>query len=104
MRRGEVWWAVLPSPVGQRPVIILTRNSVLKTIDSLVVCLVTRTIRGVPSEVVLGKPEGLPTRCAANLDNLLTVPRTRLQRLMGSCDSRKLEELNAALRFALEVP
>jgi len=104
VRRGEVWWAELPPPVGDRPVVILTRDTVVQTIGAVVVVLVTRTIRGIPTEVVLGRPQGLPARCVANLDNILTVPRHRLVRLMGACDAAKVEELNQAIKTALDVP
>jgi mRNA interferase MazF len=103
VKRGEVWWAELPPPVGNRPVIILTRDAVLENIGSIVVALVTRTIRQLPTEVVLGRRQGLPVPCVANLDNILTVPRHRLIRLMGSCDAAKLDELNQAIKTALDV-
>jgi mRNA interferase MazF len=79
--------AELSPPVGSRPVLILTRDSVLQRIGAIVVVLVTRTIRQLPTEVVLGRWQGLPVRCVANLDNVLTVPRHRLKRLMGACDA-----------------
>ena len=104
MRRAEVWWAELPAPVGNRPVVVLTRNSVLHSIDSIVVTLVTRTIRELSTEVVLGRRQGLPIRCVANLDNILTVPRNRLKRLMGSCDTSKVEEINQAVKASLDIP
>jgi len=103
VRRAEIWWAELPPPVGSRPVVVLTRDAVLHSIDSIVVALVTRTIRGVPTEVGLGRRQGLPGRCVANLDNILTVPRDRLKRLMGSCDATKVAELDRAIRAALDV-
>ena len=103
MKRGEVWWADLPPPVGSRPVVILTRDAVLHSIDSVVVVLVTRTVRGIPTEVVLGRRQGLPFQCVANFDNLLTVPRNRMRRLMGACDTEKLEEINRAIKTALDV-
>jgi mRNA interferase MazF len=103
MRRAEIWWADLPSPVGSRPVVILTRDVVLHSIGSIIVTLVTRTVRGLPTEVVLGSRQGLPVRCVANLDNLLTVPRERLKRLMGSCDVVKVKELNEAIKTALDI-
>ena len=103
MKRGEVWWADLPEPVGNRPVVILTRDSVLQTIGGIVVTLVTRTVRHLPTEVVLGRRQGLPVSCVANLDNILTVPRQRLKRLMGACDAGKIEELNQAIKAALDV-
>jgi mRNA interferase MazF len=64
-------------PVGSRPVVVLTRDAVLHSIGGIVVALVTRTIRQLPTEVTLGKRHGLPISCAANLDNLLTIPRGR---------------------------
>ncbi len=82
---------------------ILTRDAVLHSLDSIVVALVTRTVRGIPSEVVLGRRQGLPTQCVANLDNILTVPRERLIRLMGMLDSTKAAELNEAIKAALDV-
>lgn len=98
-----MWWAELPPPVGSRPVVILTRDSVLSTIGSVVVALVTRTVRQLPTEVILGKAQGLPMRCVANLDNVLTVPRDRLKRQMGACDSEKMVELNSAIKAAFGV-
>lgn len=103
MRRAEIWWAELPSPAGDRPVVVLTRDAVLHSIGSIVVTLVTRTVRGLPTEVLLGRQQGLPVPCVANLDNILTVPRHRLKRLMGACDIRKVQELNQAIKVALDV-
>jgi len=103
VKRGEIWWAELPQPVGNRPVVVLTRDAVLPTIGSIAVALVTRTVRQLPTEVTLGRKQGLPVSCVANLDNILTVPRARLVRLMGACDAGKLEELNAAIKFALDL-
>ena len=104
MKRGEVWWAELPPPVGNRPVVILTRDAVLPNLGAIVVALVTRTVRLVPTEVVLGRRQGLPGRCVANLDNVLTIPRHRLKRLMGACDAAKIAELNQAIKAAFDVP
>ena len=104
MKRGEVWWAELPAPVGNRPVVILTRDAVLHSIASVIVALVTRTVRELPTEVVLGRKQGLPVRCVANFDNILTVPRHRLTRLMGACDSTKIHDVNRAIKASLDVP
>ncbi len=93
----------MPPPVGSRPVVILTRDSVLPTIGAIVVALVTRTVRQLPTEVILGRRQGLPARCVANLGNILTIPRQRLKRLMGACDATMLEELNHAIKAALDV-
>ena len=102
MKRGEVWWAELPPPVGSRPVVILTRDAV-HSIGGIVVVRITRTVRQLPTEVPLGRRQGLPMQCVANFDNLLTVPRHRLVRLMGACDTGKIAELNRAIKVALDV-
>jgi len=101
MRRAEVWWAELPPPVGPRPVVVLTRNAVCDTIGAVVVALVTRTSRGLPTEVSIGRAEGLPRPSVVNTDNILTVPRQRLARLMGQFSSAKIDELDRALKIAL---
>jgi mRNA interferase MazF len=76
---------------------------VLDNIGGIVVALITRTVRQLPTEVALGRRQGLPVPCVANLDNILTVPRQRLTRLMSACDASKLEELNLAIKAALDV-
>jgi mRNA interferase MazF len=103
VKRGEVWWAELPPPVGNRPVLILTRDAVLPSIGGIVVAIVTRTARNLPTEVTLNRRQGLPVPCVASMDDLLTVPRGRLQRLLGACDAAKLAELNVAIKVALDV-
>jgi mRNA-degrading endonuclease toxin of MazEF toxin-antitoxin module len=84
-------------------VVILTRDAVLHTIGSIVVTLVTRTERALPTEIALGRRQGLPVQCVANLDNIVTVPRNRLKRLMGACGAEKVAELNEAIKTALDV-
>jgi mRNA interferase MazF len=101
MQRGEIWWADLPAPVGSRPVIILTRDAVVNSIGSVVVAIVTRTVRGLSSEVRLNKAEGLPVPSVANFDNILTVPRARFVRRMGMCSRERTAEIDAAVMFAL---
>lgn len=104
MRRNEVWWAELPPPVGPRPVVILTRDAVLESIDAVVVALVTRTVRGLPTEIRLGRREGLPRQCVVSLDNILTIPKARLARLLGALSQEKVNDLNRAIRVALDIP
>lgn len=103
MRRNEVCWAELPAPVGSRPVVLLTRDAVIDSIDSIVVALVTRTVRELPTEVRVGRQEGLPRPCVVNLDNLLTIPEARLTRQLGALSQDKVEQLNQAIKTALDI-
>ena len=51
MQRGEIWFASTPG--GDRPVLVLTRDPVADRVGSVVVAALTRTVRGLVSELEL---------------------------------------------------
>jgi mRNA interferase MazF len=59
------------------------------------------TIRGIPSEVVIGPESGLKTTSAINLDNLATVPKDGLRSFVGTVSPVILTAIRTALLFAL---
>ena len=73
INRGEIWQFSFPSPNRRRPVLVLTRQEVIGHLHSVIVAPITTTIRGIPTEVVIGPESGLKTASAINLDNLATV-------------------------------
>ena len=101
MRRGDVWWAELPAPVGRRPVVLLSRNEAYAVRELVTVAPVTTRIRRIPTEVELGRAEGLPRRCVANLDTVTTIPKRSLAAQLGTLPPARLAAVEAALRFAL---
>ena len=101
MRRGEVRWYTFKAPDKRRPVLILTRNSAIGFLNALTVAPITTTIRDIPSEVLLTLEDGLVTECAANMDNIQTVPKHRLGSVLSYLSSEKMEEANQAIAFAL---
>ena len=101
MRRGEVRWYTFQAPDKRRLVLILTRSSAVGFLDALTIAPITTTIRDIPSEVVLSPEDGLPADCAANMDNIQTVPKHRLGSLIASLSSERMEEVNQAIAFAL---
>ena len=103
MKRGEVWWARLPSPAWRRPVVLVSRDASYAVRAAVTVVEVSRTIRGIPSEVPLGKREGLTKRCVANADNLVTIPKAWLESRIGLLSSEKIEALDEALSFAIAL-
>lgn len=104
MRRGEIYWADLGTPAGRRPVLIVSRTAAVPVLSAIVVAPITRTMRGIASEVPLGTGEGLPEDCVASCDSLLTVPKTLLEaRPTGELSIEKVMLLDQALRVALEV-
>ncbi len=101
MRRGEVWWAELPAPVGRRPVVLLSRNAAYRVRELVTVAPVTTRVRGIPSEVPLGSDEGLPRACAANLDSIATIPKRSLASRISMLSPSKLAHVERALHFSL---
>ena len=104
MKQFEIWWADLRSPVGRRPVLILTRTPALRYLSRCIVVEVTTTRRGIPQEVELGPAEGLPKRCVANLDNVHVVPLAALEACAGMLAPSRQSEIKRALGHALAWP
>jgi len=103
VRRGELWWADLPLPIGRRPALLLSRDSAYKVRTSVTVAMVTRTIRGIPVEVLLGPEDGMPVECAVNLDNLLTIPKSRLRQRITALPPSQMTAVAKAVIFALDL-
>lgn len=99
--RGEIWQFAFPKPDRRRPVLVLTRQEVLAHLNSVTVAPITRTIRGIPSEVVIGTDSGLKEASAINLDNVATVPKAGLRSFVGSVSPEVLSQVREALLFAL---
>ena len=103
MNRGEVWWVEMPLPVGRRPAVLLSRNSAYNVRAAVAVAPVTRTVRHIPVEVLLGQRDGMPTRCVINLDDITTIPKSLIKQIITTLSSDKIQEIDDAIRFALEL-
>lgn len=103
MRRGEIWWAEMPAPAGRRPVVLVSRDAAYAVRAAVTVVEVTKRVRGISSEVPLGKRDGLPRACVANADNLVTIPKLWLKSRVAPLRSEKLQALDVALRFSLAL-
>ena len=101
MQRGEVRWYRFASPDKKRPVLILTRDSILQSLGEVTIAPETTTIRDIPSEVVLTEEDGMPQACAVNLDHVQTVAKGRLGALITTLPMVRMQEVRAALLFAL---
>lgn len=99
MQRGEVWFAATPG--GDRPVLVLTRDPVADRIGSVMVAALTRTRRGLVSELELRPDEdGVPTECVVNFDNVHTIPRTSFRRQVTTLSPARMAQACRALRDA----
>ena len=104
MRRAEIYVADLPEPVGRRPVLIVTRTPAIAVRTAVTVAPITRTRRGIASEVPLDARHGVRRASVANCDSLMTIPKQALRRRkVGSLSVDELPALDEALRYALGI-
>jgi mRNA interferase MazF len=103
MKRGEVRWYKFGKPDKNRPVVILTRDSIIPYIGEVTVAPVTSTVRDIPSEVLLGRADGMPRDCAINCDHLQTVAQSKIGPLVASLSLGKMHEVRRAVVFALAL-
>ena len=100
IRRGDIWDAHIPE-VGVHPVVVVTRDSAIPVLRSVVCVLVTSRFRGHVAEIEVGSEEGLQHDSAANCDNVFTLPTAVLSRRRGQLGPAKLRQLDTALMVAL---
>ena len=103
MKRGEVRWYKFKHPDKKRPVVILTRNSILEYLGEVSIAPVTSTIRDIPSEVLLSRLDGMHNDCAINCDHIQTVSRSNVGSMITSLSKEKLSEVRDAINFALNL-
>ena len=101
LSRGDVRLCRFPPPDKQRPVLVLTRTSSIGHLATVTVAPITSAVRDVPSEVILDIEDGMKGRCAVNLHNAVTIAQTRLGQRVSNLSPARMEEVCAALRFAL---
>ena len=99
-RRGEIWQYRFRPPDKRRPVLVLTRQEVLPLLRTAMVAPITSTIRGLPSEVLVGAEEGLKHDSAVNLDHVQTIEQRHLRRYVGSLSELKMRRVCLALALA----
>jgi mRNA interferase MazF len=100
VRRGEIRWYTFAAPDKRRPVLLLTRTSVIDTLNEIIVAPATRTIRGLATEVLLSNADGMPETCALNFDHVTLAQRTRLGAVITELPPARWPEIEEALLVA----
>jgi mRNA interferase MazF len=103
MKRGEVRWYQFRPPDKNRPVLILTRDSILEYLGEVTVAPITSTIRHIPTEVFLSKEEGMPKDCAINCDHIQTVSKGKIGPRITTLSPEKMDQVSEAILFALNL-
>lgn len=103
MKRGETRWCKFSHSDKKRPVLGVTRNSVLGYLGEVTIAPITSTVRGIPSEVELSPADGMHAACAINGDHLQTVSNGRLGALITTLTTEQPAAVARAIRFALDL-
>ena len=103
MKHGEIRWYKFAGPDKKRPVVILTRDSVLNYLGEVTIAPITSTVRDIPSEVFLSKDDGMLRDCAVNCDHLQTVSKGKIGACIASLPPERMVAVGRALHFALDI-
>jgi mRNA interferase MazF len=100
VQRGEIRWYTFALPDKRRPVLLLSRDSALPSLNEVIVVPATRTIRGIHTEVVLTEDDGMPAACALNFDHVSLARKERIGATITRLDGKRWGEVERALLVA----
>ncbi len=100
LNRGEIWLLHFPRPDKRRPVVILSRPSLIGLLHTVTVSAITSTLRGSPTEVEVGPADGLKAASCVNLCHLFTVQQSDLRTFVGTLSTEQMRKVCRALQIA----
>lgn len=103
MKRGEIRWYKFDNPDKKRPILVLTRESIIHYLNEVTVAPVTTKIRNIPSEVLLDNSDGLFSTCVVNCDHLQTVAKDKIGDRITTLSDAKMKRISYAIGFALNL-
>lgn len=99
VKRGDICWAELPE-AGRRPVLVLTRSQAIPVLRQVLIAPLTTTIRGIPTEIGLGREDGVPRECVVSFDNMQLAERDALSEPIATLSGPRMHEVCRALAIA----
>lgn len=103
MKRGEIRWYKFTHPDKKRPVLILSRDSIIEYLGEVTIAPITSIIRDIPTEVPLSRQDGMMRNCAVNCDHIQTVSKSKLGTLIAALSGEKMRGVSKAIAFALSL-
>jgi mRNA interferase MazF len=100
VNRAEIWLLGRPRPDRRRPVLVLSRLSLITALHTVTVAAITSSRRGSPTEVDLDVEEGFDGPCCVNLCNIFTVAQADLRHFVGTVSLDKMQAVCRALSIA----
>ena len=110
MKRGEVWWASLPTPTGsgpgyRRPVLVVQSNPFNDSrIATVIVAVITSNLQlsEAPGNVRLAKADsGLSKASVANVSQVITLDRQLLSYRIKLLPGRVMRRVDEGLKLVL---
>jgi mRNA interferase MazF len=86
-----------------RPVLVLTRELVRPHLRRVTVAPITTTIRGLSTEIPVGRANGLQTEGVVSCDNIVTVPTAVLGDQIGFLLPAQEDALTTAIHAAFDL-
>lgn len=100
IEQGAIWWLEQPDQ-KRRPCLVLSRPRSIPVMNDVLVAPVTTRIREIDTEVPLGRADGVPRPSVANLQYVVTVPKSMLTRSIGRVAPGRWHEVCEAMRIAI---
>jgi mRNA interferase MazF len=108
MKRGELYRVAAPSsrdPKRFRVFVVVSRQVVIDSRFSTVICAPVYTAyEGLASQVPVGPEEGLKHDSSIHCDELVSLLKSVLTNFIGTLAPAKIDQLDRALRIALDLP
>jgi len=86
-----------------RPVLVLTRELVRPHVGRVTVAPITTTVRGLSTEIPVGRANGLEAEGVVSCDNIITVPTATLGRQIGFLLPTQEAFLTTAVHAAFDL-
>jgi len=112
VKRGEIWWANLPTPGDsepgfRRPVLVLQSDDFNRSrINTVVAAAITSNTRlaSAPGNVLLSKRSvNLGRESVVNVSQIVTLDKTFLSERVGRLQPAKLREVDEGVRLVLAL-
>ena len=107
MKRGELYRVYKGSKTdtkNYRVFVIVSRQILIDSKYSTVTCApIYSNYSNLSTQVKIGIDEGLKHDSAIHCDELISIPKIKLQHFVGILLQNKINELNSALRIALDL-
>jgi mRNA interferase MazF len=102
MIQGDICYHTFKSPDKRRPVLVLTRSFEIPNLTWVTVVPITTTTRNLNTEVWLDEDDGMKEVCAVNLDNIQTVQKEKLGKVITHLSEDRMNEVFEAIKFAFD--